>query len=742
MKSLLSRTALQALAVLIAVLVYAKPGAATTAAMLTDEDLITSSRVILLGEVLSTKSQHDLNHATIYTYVKVRVSEVLKGQLVNEQIVFKQMGGTVGEETAVVFGAPDYTQGERVLLFLDTAGDGTLRVAHLFQGKYDVVADEQGGKRRVERRVDRGEVNIMGEVESPFITNRASLRRFSKKIKKTLRSRQEVVAIYDERYADTPIVEVPPDYIDDAASDSVGVRPSYALMKARWFEPDSGQPARFMVNPNGSPIAGGGGTEINQAMAAWSTTANSTLLIQNAGSTGAGGWQKDGVSAISYNDPLDQMSDPVGCGGTLGLGGYVSAGSPTKTIGSQTFYKIYEADVVFNRNFSCFLGVSANLAEVACHEIGHAIGFDHSPDQSAIMYATAHGGGRGARLGSDDAAAASFLYPGTRGGTPPPSSSNNAAFVAQSVPASMVAGQNYSVSVTMRNSGTTTWNTTSYKLGSQSPANNLNWGVNRLAVPVPVAPGSQTTFTFTVRAPSTPGTYNFQWQVVENSAGFFGALSPAVAVSVGSGGPAPAGNNAAYVTQSVPATLAPGQTFGAQITMRNTGTATWNTTSYKLGSQNPANNMNWGFNRAPLAATVAPGGEVTFSLSLKAPLTPGTYNFQWQMVETSAGFFGATAPNVVVTVSSTTAGPLAITTASIPYPTRGVFYSAQLAAAGGQPSYTWFVAAGSLPPGLSLNSSTGVLSGTPTLASTYYFTLGVRDRNNATATRAFKTLVR
>ena len=83
----------------------------------------------------------------------------------------------------------------------------------------------------------------------------------------------------------------------------------------------------------------------------------SALAIQNGGSTTALGFRRDGVSAISFNDPLDQMSDPVGCSGTLAIGGITSAGGTPRTIGGQSFYQIFEGDVVFNRNFQCFLGI-------------------------------------------------------------------------------------------------------------------------------------------------------------------------------------------------------------------------------------------------------------------------------------------------------------------------------------------------------------------------------------------------
>ena len=59
-------------------------------------------------------------------------------------------------------------------------------------------------------------------------------------------------------------------------------------------------------------------------------------------------------------------------------------------------------------------------------------------------------------------------------------------------------------------------------------------------------------------------------------------------------------------------------------------------------------------------------------------------------------------------------GGLAITTTSVPVGILGKAYSATLAATGGTPPYTWSIASGTLPAGLTLGASTGVISGTPT----------------------------
>ena len=52
--------------------------------------------------------------------------------------------------------------------------------------------------------------------------------------------------------------------------------------------------------------------------------------------------------------------------------------------------------------------------------------------------------------------------------------------------------------------------------------------------------------------------------------------------------------------------------------------------------------------RVPLPRDVAPGGSVTFTFSVKAPTSSGTYNFQWQMVQDGVEWFGEPTSNVSI----------------------------------------------------------------------------------------------
>lgn len=99
----------------------------------------------------------------------------------------------------------------------------------------------------------------------------------------------------------------------------------------------------------------------------------------------------------------------------------------------------------------------------------------------------------------------------------------------------MISGQSYAVTVTITNTGNTVWTTLDkYKLGAQNPRDNLTWGFNRVTLPasVSVAPGASYSFNFTVKAPASPGLYNFRWQMLREGTGWFGDYTPNLSINV------------------------------------------------------------------------------------------------------------------------------------------------------------------------------------------------------------------
>ncbi len=80
---------------------------------------------------------------------------------------------------------------------------------------------------------------------------------------------------------------------------------------------------------------------------------------------------------------------------------------------------------------------------------------------------------------------------------------------------------------------------------------------------------------------------------------------------------------------------------------------------------------------------------------------------------------------------------LSIVTTSFPNGPVQVSYTASLQASGGTAPYSWSVLSGQLPTGLSLSPSTGTISGMPTVAGSFSFTIQVKDSAAATTSAAF-----
>ncbi len=132
-----------------------------------------------------------------------------------------------------------------------------------------------------------------------------------------------------------------------------------------------------------------------------------------------------------------------------------------------------------------------------------------------------------------------------------------------------------------------------------------------------------------------------------------------------------------------------------------------------------------------------PGGltlNTTTGAITGSPNAQGTVNFTVQAADSSSPQQTATKALSI----STTLGPLAVTPATLPQGAISEAYpSTSLAATGGLPAYAWSITAGALPGGLTLNGSTGAITGTPTASGTFTFTAQVKDSLNNTATGNF-----
>ncbi|MFZ7336941.1 autotransporter domain-containing protein [Comamonas jiangduensis] len=109
------------------------------------------------------------------------------------------------------------------------------------------------------------------------------------------------------------------------------------------------------------------------------------------------------------------------------------------------------------------------------------------------------------------------------------------------------------------------------------------------------------------------------------------------------------------------------------------------------------------------------------------PTVAGSYNFTVIATDSSTGagapFAGSRAYSVTVAAPTLVLSPAS---GSLPSATVGGAYSQGFTASGGTAPYTYAITSGSVPTGLSL-AANGTLSGTPTVAGSYNFTVTTTD---------------
>ncbi len=141
----------------------------------------------------------------------------------------------------------------------------------------------------------------------------------------------------------------------------------------------------------------------------------------------------------------------------------------------------------------------------------------------------------------------------------------------------------------------------------------------------------------------------------------------------------------------------------------------------------------WKLASGTLAAGLALSG--TKGTISGTPTKAGTFTFTVEVTD---------AAHLTATMTYSLVVKIAITPTSLPAGTVRVAYSVTLTATGGTSPYAWKLAAGTLPAGLAMSGTKGTISGTPTKAGTFTFTVEVTDAAHPalTATRAFTLVVK
>ncbi len=101
---------------------------------------------IAVADVLSVQSAWDQAHKKIFTTIELSVVESWKGGAQPaSHLTVVQPGGAVGDIAMTVFGMPQFTPGERLLVFL-RGTTGAAGVVGMAQGKLPMTRDAASGK--------------------------------------------------------------------------------------------------------------------------------------------------------------------------------------------------------------------------------------------------------------------------------------------------------------------------------------------------------------------------------------------------------------------------------------------------------------------------------------------------------------------------------------------------------------------------------------------------------------------
>jgi hypothetical protein len=106
-------------------------------------ELVAESTAIVHGRVVDVRAEWTDGRRAIDSYVTLAVATYLKGTL-GDRVTLRMPGGRLGAYRSIVVGAPEFREGDEVIVFLGSHGPSIPFLVGFSQGVYRVVLDAAG----------------------------------------------------------------------------------------------------------------------------------------------------------------------------------------------------------------------------------------------------------------------------------------------------------------------------------------------------------------------------------------------------------------------------------------------------------------------------------------------------------------------------------------------------------------------------------------------------------------------
>ncbi|AKJ00597.1 matrixin [Archangium gephyra] len=362
------------------------PTARASTLMALDVPALTrGSELVIRGRVLQATSRPLPGTGRIVTGVEVSVDEVLVGAVPSPSVQVTLPGGTVGALRQLVSGVPELARGEEVVLFL-AAGTEGLRVVGLAQGAFRIQRSEEGQKVSATAVLpeDLHLVDPLSLQPVPGMSRTMELEALRAEVLAAARD----AAPPAPRTTSLPVHQaqqsIPP-YSRSRAPASESAPEGRCL----WWKEDSTLTFRQQQCMPGEADCAARQEAVRLALRSWGDVLAecASLRISEGPATAS---RQVGYVQNGENENLLVLRDRA----CTQEGGEDCWRYAAETLGLTTVTfqarsgEVLDADVELNAVAFASPSEVRDLQGTVTHELGHALGLDHSEDARSTMYPT------------------------------------------------------------------------------------------------------------------------------------------------------------------------------------------------------------------------------------------------------------------------------------------------------------------------------------------------------------------